>query len=41
MDMLRKRIETVKKVIGVPEKKVFESELPFVKKLKNDNIRRF
>jgi N-acetylneuraminate synthase len=41
MDMLRKRIETIKKVIGVPEKKVFESELPFVKKLKNDNIRRF
>ena len=41
MDMLKKRIDIVSKVIGVPEKMVFESEVPFIKKLKNDNIRRF
>ena len=40
MDILRKRIDTVSEVIGTPVKRIFESELPFVKKLKNDNIRR-
>lgn len=40
MDILKKRIDTVNKVIGVPEKKVFNSEIPFIKKLKNNNIPR-
>lgn len=40
MVMLNKRINGINKMIGKPEKKVFNSELPFIKKLKNDNIRR-
>jgi hypothetical protein len=40
MDILKKRIDTVNKVIGIPEKKVFNSEVPFIKKLKNNNIPR-
>jgi len=40
MVMLQKRIADINKIIGKPNKKVFDSELPFIKKLKNDNIRR-
>ena len=40
MVMLKNRIADIDTIIGNPEKKVFNSELPFIKKLKNDNIRR-
>ena len=37
-DILRKRIVSVREALGAPEKKVFESEEPFIQKLKNNNI---
>ena len=38
MDILRKRIVSVREALGNPEKKIFESEAPFIQKLKNNNI---
>ena len=38
MDILRKRIVSVREALGTPEKKVFKSEAPFIQKLKNNNI---
>jgi len=40
MDILTKRISVATRVMGKPEKKIFNSEEPFIKKLKNDNIHR-
>jgi len=40
MNMLRKRIFSSIEALGKPEKKIFESEAPFIEKLKNDNIKR-
>ena len=38
MDILRKRIVSVREALGNPKKKIFESEAPFIQKLKNNNI---
>ena len=32
MDILRKRIISVREALGNPEKKIFESEAPFIQK---------
>ena len=40
MTTLKTRINDIPKMIGTPEKKIFESEKPFISKLRNDSIRR-
>ncbi len=40
MTTLKTRITDIPKMIGNPEKKIFESEKPFISKLRNDSIRR-
>jgi N-acetylneuraminate synthase len=40
MDMLKKRINSAIESLGEPIKKVFESEAPFIQKLKNNNIKK-
>ena len=40
MTTLKTRVADIPKMIGSPEKKIFESEKPFISKLRNDSIRR-
>jgi N-acetylneuraminate synthase len=40
MNILRKRIFDANQALGTPNKKVFDSEAPFITKLKNDNIKK-
>jgi len=41
MNILRKRIFYANEALGIPEKKIFDSEAPFITKLKNNDIKKY